>query len=307
MRTWATALLASTVLMGAFAPQAQATFITVLSNTPAPGDAFTNSSLAIQGQAVTDGVDATTGTGWYYNNVRGGATVGINTTLPRNGNGSAVFYSPTGSGKADIEYLAQAFNFGGNSFFFANGSLGRFAEFMNLTYEWYRMGTSTNPPVQHPVARILLDVDGDLSTGGDQGGLVFERAYNSLPTPVDQWVADSVNVNTYVWSFGLGLTPLFDLNENGDPFDSTVADWQAFLQNAVIVGFSFGVGSGWNGAFGGAVDNIRWQIGPDDETLPPTYNFEVRGASTTPVPEPASLALLGLGLGGLALARRRRA
>ena len=306
MRTWATALLASTVLMGAFAPPAQATFITVLSNTfAAPGDAFTNPGPTNQGQAVTDGVDATTGTGWYYNNVRGGASVGIDDTLPRNGNGSVFFSSPSVAGKADIEYLAQAVNLGGN--FFANGSLGRFAEFTELTYEWYRIGTSTNPSIQHPAARILLDRDGDLSTAGDRGGLVFERAYNSLPTLVDEWVADSVNVNTYVWNFGLGLGPLFDLDTNGNPFDSTVADWQEFLQNAVIIGFSFGVGSGWDGAFGGAVDSISWRIGPDDETLPPTYNFEVSGTSTTPVPEPASLALLGLGLGGLALARRRRA
>jgi len=287
------------LLVGAFvfAGPVSALAATVFANNPAPGDSFTNPGSTNQGQAIGT-------TGWYYNNVRNGATVGINTTLPRNGNGSVFFSSPSGAGKADIEYLAQAVNLGGN--FFANGSLGRFAEFTELTYEWYRVGTSTNPSVQHPLARILLDADGDLSTTGDRGGLVFERAYNSLPTSVDQWVADAITVNTYVWNFGLGLGPLFDLDNNNYAFDSTVADWQEFLQNAVILGFSFGVGSGWDGVFTGAVDNIRWQIGPDDETMPPTYNFEVKGASTTPVPEPASLALLGLGLGGLALARRRR-
>jgi hypothetical protein len=274
----------------------------IFANNPAPGDSFTNPGPANQGQAVVDGQVGSTG--WYYNNVRNGATVGIKTTLPRDGNGSAFFSSPDRAGKADIEYLAQAVNLGGN--FFANGSLGRFAEFKKLQYDWYRVGTSTNPTVQHPAARILLDADGDLSTLSDRGGLVFERAYNSMPTLTDQWITDVVNVNTYVWNFGLGLGSLYDLDGNSNPYDSTVANWQAVLQNAVILGFSFGVGSGWNGAFYGAVDNIGWGIGQDEDTFPLT-NFEVRGTGTTPVPEPASLSLLGLGLAGLGLARRRRA
>ena len=177
----------------------------------------------------------------------------------------------------------------------------------HLSYEWYRVGSSTNPPVQHPALRILLDIDGDLKTVTDRGGLVFERAYNSLPTLVDQWVADVINDDfTNLWSFGaLGFAT--DIDGSGSGYDDTLAKWRAFLPNARVIGFSAGVGSGWVGRFEGAVDSISWRFGPDDEDRPPTYNFEVRRASTTPVPEPASLALLGLGLGGLALARRRRA
>ena len=279
------------LLVGAFvfAGPVSALAATVFANNPAPGDSFTNPGSTNQGQAIGT-------TGWHYNNVRNSATVGINTTLPRSGNGSVFFSSPTGAGKADIEYLANPVNLGGN--FVAGGSLGPFSALSAMSYDWYRDSSSTNPGVQHPALRVLLDADGDLSTIGDRGGLVFERAYNALPTSLDTWVSDTVTGTTNLWSFGLGLPFAADIDNSGSGYDDTLNEWQAFLPNAVILGFSAGVGSGWNGVFSGAVDNISWTIGQ----ITTTSNFEV-----TAVPEPASLALLGLGLAGLGLARRRRA
>jgi len=183
------------VLWLAAAGAAGATTI-VLSNAPAPGDAFSNPGPTNQGQAVGT-------TGWYYNNVRNSGSVGISTQLPRNGNGSAFFSSPSGAAKADIEFLPNAVNVGGN--FFSAGVLDSFSRLLSFGYEWYRVGTSTNPPVQHPALRVLLDLDGNLLTVGDRGGLVFERAYNALPTVTDQWVADVISDSTNLWSFGLGL------------------------------------------------------------------------------------------------------
>ena len=263
---------------------------TVLANNPAPGDAFTNPTGVNVGQAVGS-------SGWYYNNVRKGATVGVSTINPRSGNGSVSFSSPS-NGKADIEYLPGAISIAGN--YVSTASLGTFSLLNLMAYDWYRNGTSLAVASQQPSLRVLLDADGDLSTTSDRGGLVFERVYNSLSTPLDQWQTDTISASTNLWNFGLGLGFAYDVNANGYAYDSTLLDWQNFLPRAKIIGFSSGVGSGWN-SFSGAVDNISWTIA-GVSTL---SNFEVESAAT--VPEPATFALLGMGLLGIGVIRRKLA
>lgn len=76
-----------------------------------------------------------------------------------------------------------------------------------------------------------------------------------------------------------------------------LATWKSQLSNAVILGFSSGIGSGWSGTFDGAVDNIGWNIGGNVSS----YNFEV-----SPVPEPSGYVLALFSLGVIAAFARRR-
>ncbi len=257
------------------------------------GDAFTNPTTVNLGQGVG-------GSGWYYNNVRNSGVVGINGTYARNGNGSAYLETQFGPGgnssKADVEYLAGGTNVFSN--FVATGVLGRLGDLTSLSYEWYRDAVSTNSAVQHPVIRILLDADGDLSTTGDRGGLVFERAYNGGVVPTNTWVFDDIfayngGLGANVWNFGLGLGFAFG------GYNNSLSNWTNGLvsssvnADSAVLGFSLGVGSGW-GPFKGAVDTVTF--GFVGSAVSET-NFEV-------VPEPGA-GLLGLvGLLGLTLVRR---
>lgn len=283
------AALSATLLAGA----AQAVLV---NPNNASGDNFTNAGASNQGQAVG-------ASGWYYNNVRNSGEVGIDGTFARSGNGSVRMETTLGPGgassKADIEYLAGGTSVGGN--YVATSTLGLFRDFTVMQYDWLRDSSSTNSGVQHPAMRILLDLDGNLATTGDRGGLVFERAYNVAGNaPVDAWTTETINSTSKLWNFGLGLGFEFDIDSDGTPYD-TLSEWQASgrMAHAAILGFSVGVGSGW-GPFLGAVDNIGWTI--DGTSV--SHNFEL-DAATVPLPATSWLLLAGV-LGAFGASARRR-
>jgi len=265
---------------------------TVFSQNLAPGDLFTNSGAADQGLNFGN-------PNWVYNNTRGGGSVGIRNNYPRSGNGSVYFASPGINGKADIEYFADPFGFGGNFFpnpFNPASVLGALSALSHLSYEWYRDSSSTAPARLHPVLRLgILRVrasDPDDTNSWRVGYLVFERANNGFgAAPTNVWQQDDILGSNYrlVATSPLGF----------DATPRTIPQWLTFAasQDAalLVISVNAGIGSGWDGTFVGAVDNITFGFNGTYTT----YNFEV-------VPEPASMAALGSGLIGLLGLRRRK-
>jgi hypothetical protein len=283
-------LCAALVAASAFA---QAT-VTVNSQNPVPGDLFTNTGSTNQGQSFGNAK-------WVYNNTRGGGSVGIRNNYPRSGNGSVYFNSTGSSGKADIEYFFDPQNSGGNfvpNQLNPNSILGTLNQLTHLSYEWYRASSSTAPNHLHPVLRLgILRVNQDNTFA--LGYLVFERVYNGFgAAPINSWQSDDIVSNNYkLWatvSLGFG-----NPNDNINQVLKTIPDWVS-AANAVgatlfVISVNAGIGSGWNGTFEGAVDNITFGF----NGAYTTYNFEV-------VPEPASMVALGSGLIGLLGLRRRK-
>ncbi len=270
----------------------------IFSNNPDPGDFFTSPSTSGATQAIG-------ATGWFYNNVRNNAVVGINTNNPRSGNGS-VYFSGTQTGafshKADIEYFQFASPGNPTSGLAAMGTLGALN---SLSYDWYRDSSSTADSHLHPSLRLYIDADGNMGTTTDRGYLIFEGIYNGqAAAPTDAWqTSDIFNWNGAGQSANMWLRQ-FSPGQTNEVYDRSIQDWIAgqstagFLQlsgQSAIYGLSAGIGSGW-GPFEGAVDNIS--IGFTGGTFN-TYNFEA-----APVPEPGTMAVLGLG--ALAMIRKRR-
>jgi hypothetical protein len=239
---------------------------------------------------------------WLRRNVRAGSSAGITTTYARNGNGSAQMTGADGVSKADFEYFYS-------DSFTAGRTLGNLNA---LSFDFYRNSSSTVDGHLHPALRLYVDADGNSATTADRGYLIFERAYNpsTAAVPTDQWVSNDVfNWNGAGDSANLWLRQFGPPGATNEVYDRNLQEWIAgdtsagFLQfsaSSVIFGLSFGIGSGWNGTFDGAVDNLN--IGFSNG-LTNSFNFEV-----IPLP-PAAMAGLGtLGmLAGASAFRRRRA
>ncbi len=235
------------------------------------------------GQSSTSGAYAPDT--WYANNVKNGGAVGITNTYADHGNGSIQYTGPANA-KADLEYYFSPANS------FALTSLTSFS------YDVYRSSTSTAEAWDVPALRLYV-TDGS----GHSGYLIYEPIYNetagSRTSPTNAFVSYNT-INDDFW------TSSATLGNPGDAFNvynRNLAGWNSIDPNLRVYGFSVGIGSGWNGSFDGAVDNISYGVNGT------TTNFNFETPSTvSPTPEPSSLLLLGSGLvtsAGMWLRRRR--
>lgn len=223
---------------------------------------------------------------WYQANVGGNASVGITTDYARNGDGSVSFSTSGPDSKADLQY-----------YFTAPVAL---SSLTSVSYDFFRSSTSAADPNLSPVFRF------DIYKGTSfAGSLVLENVYqNQTPSPVDNWTTLSANLGSGIfWATNAALGPTFASANGGQ---KTLSQWMADNAGSTlnVVGMSIGVGSGWSGAFNGAVDNVKVDFagGPSVSS-----NFEVN-AAVAAVPEPATWAfmMMGVGLMGVTLRQRKR-
>ena len=190
---------------------------------------------------------------WLRENVRNGASIGITTNFPRNSDGSGYLnLGPNGGGgKADWE-------------FYPTGTFGTVANLTSLSYDWYRNSTSTVASHLHPVIRLIVDIDGvNPGTTNDIAYLIFERAYNpsTAAVPTNAWTPETIGNATNLWVSqpGVGIEEVYNrtLADYKAGTYTPTAGWSKITGNSVIIGVSMGIGSGWNGTFEGAVDNVN--------------------------------------------------
>ena len=224
---------------------------------------------------------------WLQSNVGADASLGVTKTYARSGNGSAYFDGPTpqsqaGSGsKADLEY------------YFSQPLL--LSDFVSATYDWFRDSSSTNNGIQTASFRFLVNTAG--LTLPTSTALIFEPYYQGAPGNVatDQWVTSAIDGNSIFWNNNGVLA-----NGSSGMF-SSLSSIIAANSGLYVYGLSTGIGSGWDGHFTGAVDNIGYNFGARADS----FNFEVAAVGGA-VPEPASWAMMIGGLGVVGASMRRR-
>ncbi len=219
--------------------------------------------------------------------VRNGASQEINTDQPRNGNGSLMQSTTSGSDKA-IAY----FNTGTSL-----GTLGDFAAGNTvISFDYYRDGSSTAAAHLAPAFELAVSTDSDTDI---EYYIKWEAAYNngtsSIVTDIWNSTGNIANENWWIWDVvnGQAITS----------YNYTLADWSvgSILQDlngdASVLYCDISLGSGWNDSYLGYVDNVSLTVAGGTSYV---SNFE----SVAAVPAPGAILLAGLGTACVGRIRR---
>lgn len=272
-------------LAGVFVGVASAQNI-VYSNNVSPGDFFTNGSSTPANQAIT-GFTGPDGEVFTYRETKSGASVGINTNDPRNGNGS-VWFNANGTNQKSEIAMSTAFTSGGDS----AGILGAFDNVSAFSAD--TLTVSSNVGNASTILRL------ELYNGTTYGSLVFDTSWTPSHSPT---VTNGVWTNYDIVGSDYWLRATSSLNTLYGPgsstnYERTWSDWKSVLAGKGFSVISANAGMGtFDGQFEGAMDNLTLGFGANIQS----FNFEAAS-----VPEPASLSILGLGLLGVLRLRRSK-
>jgi hypothetical protein len=220
-------------------------------------------------------------------NLREGSAVGVSTSFPRSGNGSVLFnqYSPLTTVGATNSKADFGITWSPNSF----RTLGNLS---HVAFDAYRNASSTVTATFAPAFRIFYDADGNTATTTDTGYLIYESAYSDYPAsfPTNAWTKINAHVrsgNTVLHDKPFWMR-VFSPSSTIENYSYTLTNYRNSQQfngsadilgpNTLILGIDFGTGSGWNGTFVGAVDNVEIGFGGVGITR---YNFNT---TLTPTP-----------------------
>lgn len=260
-------------VLGAFVASAPAQ-VTVFSNGPT-GDNFTVAANAFQGELLTS-FTGPNNSQWAYRDVKGGATVGVNTNFARSGNGSVYMTSSSSLAQLNIGLLANPVSPAGNPT--SNGVFAPLNTLSALSIDMFTSNASTAGLT--PVVRF--EMFNPTGTAGVNSflQLIFDPLANGLTFNQGSWNSFDIfaNKNTYTLTATSGSGSAFQVG-------AQTLDWwmNNTPSNMFVYSMNAGVGSGMSPFFEGAIDNFGIGFGGANAV----YNFEA-------VPEPGTLSVLAL-------------
>lgn len=236
--------------------------------------------------------------GWQPANVNSRGSVAITDTYIPGGagqTGSLEFNTTAAAGKADFSYNLT------------NVTLGDIVAGNGISFDFFRDSSSTATAHFAPVIRLAFTYSG-LFGLQQTGYLIWEAVYNGVTVTPDNWIHADITDGYFYQRTGSEV-PVYNKTledyMNGGVFTAGGKSTIDLDANTVIKRIEIGVGSGWNGTFHGAADNLVVNLGSKGVV---DANFQPFAAPTAAaVPEPTTwlMFFLGFGLMGGLLRRRK--